>query len=221
MIVRIQQFPVQDAERLGGWPWHGPAGPIRYDWPSDTSAFELAVRESNEWGKPIPASERRDHLKSVIPTLLHILKTSEESIVLRFDGPLADGELIGLFNHLTDYEGYGRFSISAIDKLDATPSISMGSIRIEMQFDRILALCSDPGVNLESSVRLRAFAVPEELVNPLLDTAALDDERWPQIIPHAGFILQPTGGMDAVHVLTSRFTPKEFSERVTRGLAGE
>src|SRR5690349_11564965 len=118
MIIRIQQLAVEDAERLGGWPEHGPAGAIAYQWPASTAAFELTVREMDEQNRAISPAARRDHLKSVIPTLVESLKQPDEAVIVRLDGPLAEGELLGALAHLTDGEGYGRFAMSAVEKLD-------------------------------------------------------------------------------------------------------
>ena len=220
MIVRVQQFPIDQAEPLGGWPEQGPAGGIVYEWPAGTGAFEIVVAENDESGRRISAGVRRDHLRSVIPSLAETLKQSDEKLAARLDGPCAPGELFTAFSHLPQADTRGRFAISPVQKLDPEPSVVMGSIRIEMDFDRLEALCADPGLNLESSVRLRLFALPEELVNPFLDTSDTDDERWGEILGRTGFIIQPVGGMDSIQIITPRYGAGEFSARVTRALAG-
>jgi hypothetical protein len=96
----------------------------------------------------------------------------------------------------------------------------MGSVRIEMPFERLMALCADPGVNLDRSVRLRAFAVPEDLVNMLLECSEPGDECWRVVLPRTTFVLQPVGGMDSIQVITGRYGSEDFSRRATDALAG-
>jgi len=69
-------------------------------------------------------------------------------------------------------------------------------------------------------VRLRAFAVPEELVNPLLDTGEMDDQRWPEILSQMAFVVAPAAGMDAIQVITARYSAAEFTARLNTALAG-
>jgi hypothetical protein len=80
------------------------------------------------------------------------------------------------------------------------------------------ALCGDENIGLSRSVRLRAMAVPEELVAPLLDVAATDDERWQEILPHSPFLLSTTPQLRSLRILSSKLDPAEIKNRLTRQL---
>ncbi len=220
MIVRLHQFPVNDAERLGGWPEWGAIGGITYSWPEDTGAFEVSVADQDETGRPVSGRSRRDHLKSMIPTLAQTLKEPQEVVIARLDGPCAPGELLAALNHLPAVDAPGRFVLSSVEKLDASPGTCFASVRMEMDFDRLETLCADPGLNLETSVRLRLFCVPEETVDAVLQTADPNDDRWAEILGRTSFVIQPVGGMDSVQILTPRYGPTEVSARITRALTG-
>ncbi len=214
MIVRIQQFEVADAERLAGWPDFGVAGSVRYDWPSGTDAFEILVRDADERHLPVPAFQRRDHLRSLIWPIVSALTDADVSVVARLDGPLVTGELLGAYEYLTDPAGSGRFGLSAVEKLDPSPASVVTSVRIEPVGGTLASLCEDLNVGLARSVRLRVFGVPGELVNPLLDTSDPDDERWGEILDQSSFVLQTIAGLDGLQVITRRFGPQEISQRL-------
>jgi len=121
-------------------------------------------------------------LRALLSPLADTLREAGSSIVIRLDGPLAPGELPAAFAHLTDARGGGRFAISATAKLDAAPAAAEdGSVRIEAAGKALAAICGDARLGIDRGVRLRVFCVPEQMVNPLLDVAELDDERWPEI----------------------------------------
>ena len=220
MILRLQQFDIAQAEPLGGWPDFGHTGPLRHDWPAETGAFEVVIAQSDENGRAINTRHRRDHLRSVIPMLAQALKQPEERLIARLDGPCAPGELFAALQHLPPPEMLGRFAISSAQKLDPAPSVVMGSLRIEMDFERLEMLCSDPGLNLEESLRLRLFLVPEDLVTGLLEIEDTEDPRWSDILPGVSVIIQPVGGMDSIQLITPRYGAGDFAPRITRALAG-
>ena len=220
MIVRIQQFEATDAERFAGWADLGAVGAIRCPWPTDACAFELSVLEQDEQNRPVAQENRRARLRALVAPLADSLRTANEALVVRLDGPVAPGELLGAFTYLTDASGTGRFAISAAEKLDAQPIPAGGGVRIELSADALGALCADMRVGIDRNVRLRVFSIPLVLVNPLLDTADLDDERWPELLPQAGFVLQNTHGLDALHVVARRPT-EELSRRLASLLGGD
>jgi hypothetical protein len=220
MIVRVQQFPVQDAETFGGWPDVGLISGIAYEWGDETGAFEIVIAEQDESGRPLSGRLRRDHLRSVIPTLAQALQQPGGTLIARLDGPCAPGELLGALQHLPACEASGRFALSPVQKLDASPGACFGSLRMEMDFQRLEMLCSDPGLNLETSVRLRLFGIAEEAAEAVLVTDETSDERWGENLAQTSFIIQPARGMEAIQVITPRFGASEFSARVTRALAG-
>ena len=219
MIVRIQQFDATDAERFAGWADLGAVGAIRCAWPTEVNAYELSVLETDEQQQPVAPEQRRLRLRALVAPLAEALREEKHSIVARLDGPIAPGELLSAFPHLTDPHGGGRFAVSAAEKLDPQPVPAAGGLRIELTRDGLDALCTDPFVGIDRNVRLRVFALPAVMVNPLLDTADLDDERWPELLPQVGFVMQNTHGLDALQVLTSR-PAEEVSRIVTEVLGG-
>jgi hypothetical protein len=221
MIVRINQFDIARADDFAGWGHSGLQGPLDYTWPASTHAFELVILEADEKNQPLPLPFRQAQVRRLIPELILALLAPEERIVLRLDGPMAEGELLPAFGQLTDAQGAGRFVVSEIQKLQAPAGETIGSIRLAPTAAHLPRLCADEALGLERQVRLRAFAVPEELVNPLLDTTAPDDERWIEILPRAGFMLGSTHGLESLQILSRQFTPDEAKARLTRRLLGE
>jgi hypothetical protein len=220
MIVRINQFDVIQAERVAGWGGRGPWGAVEYHWPDDALAFEVLILDRDEKAKPLPKSFRQTQLRQLVPEVLAALIDPGEEVVVRLDGALSAGELLGVTRYLTDSEGRGRFAISAAQKFDDGPSDPAGSVRLKPPAGLIAPLCADTQIGLERDVRLRAFSVPEPLVNPLLDTADLDDERWDEILPQAGFALSTVKEMKSLVVVTRRFTAADARERLMTRLVG-
>ena len=87
-----------------------------------------------------------------------------------------------------------------------------------MQPARLTALCADPRVGLERSVRLRALAVTPNTVPQVLDTIDPDDERWPDIFSKAGFLLSTAAGMRAIQIITSHWSPEQIKSRLAQRL---
>ncbi len=138
--------------------------------------------------------------------------------MIRLDGAMLRGELVGGFGHLTEAHGYGRYAVSSVGKLEMDPDETMGSIRFQLLPQQAGRLCGDVGVGLERSVRMRAFGVPGELVNPLLDTHELDDERWGDILMRCGFVLSTSTGLRSVQIITSRLDAAGMKERLAMQL---
>ena len=220
MIVRINQIDVQHAEQHSGWPGEGRAGPIEYVWPEGTLAFELLILPTDEQNQPLARSFRQAQLRQLVPDVIAALQEDRETTVIRLDGPLVSGEMTDAFKHLTDARGYGRYCCSLAEKFDDEPRHPTASLRMHMTAQRLTHLCADPNIGLDRSVRLRAFSVPEELVNPLLDMADIDDERWREVLSHSGFALSNTRAMQSLQLITRRFSPNETRARLTRKLLG-
>jgi hypothetical protein len=224
MIVRINQIDVHHAEQQAGWPGDGPAGPIEYPWPEGTLAFELLILPADEQNQPLARPFRQAQLRQLVPDVIAALQQDDdkrsEQTVVRLDGPLAAGEMVDAFKHLTDARGYGRYCCSPAEKFDDEPLHPTMSLRLHIGGPRLANLCADPNVGLERSVRLRAFSVPGELVNPLLDISDGGDERWDEILSHSSFVLSNTRAMQSLHIITRRFSPDETRARLTQKLVG-
>jgi hypothetical protein len=219
MIVRINQFDPANAEPYSGWEPDEVRGPIRYEWPTDAHAFELLILENDERQQPLAMSFRQAQLRQLLPDVVAALLEPEEQIVARIDGPLSAEELLAAFSYLTEADGTGRFGIAPVQKLDPISSSVHGSVRIHFNMPRLKALCADTQLGLERGVRMRLVAMSEALVNPLLDIDHLDDERWGEILPQAGFVIGNVKTLQAIHVLTTRATPAQIRSRLTRYLA--
>lgn len=202
MIVRINQFDAHQAEALGGWPTRGLSGPIEYEWPGDTQAFELLILDKDEGGRPLGESYRQTQMRQMLPEVLAALRVGGHELVARLDGPIAADELAPAFAQLTDARGYGRFSVSSVEKLTLDPGTAVGSVRLQAIAPRFAALCADPALGLERSVRLRVFSLPDYLVNPLLDITYPEDERWDEVLEESAFCLSTVRGLQGIHVLT-------------------
>lgn len=221
MIVRINQIDVAAAERSSGWDPGTPRGGIEFVWPLRTFAYQILVLDHDEKQQPLAASFRQSQIRQLIPQVIGALSASEEQrTVLRLDGLLAAGELLAAFPLLCDLSACERYAISATQKLDPQPQAVLSSVRLLASPRLISALCIDPALGLGRSVRFRAFAVPELLVNPLLDTTDIDDERWREILPRSTFVLSSTADLLSLLVWTSRYDPAETKRRVMQRLAG-
>jgi hypothetical protein len=220
MIVRINQFDPAGAEALTGWETHGLAGSIDHAWSAGTHAYELLILEQDEESHALDASFRQGQIRRLIPELILALCEPRQRIVLRFDGPLAEGELLGAFYHLSDVHGVGRFALSEAQKLDEDPRPAVGSARIAPSPHRLARILSEERIGLERRTRLRAFCLNEELVNPLLDASATDDERWGELLESCDFVLSTVRGLQSVQIVSGRISPNDARERLTRRLLG-
>src|SRR5262245_30234316 len=211
MIVRINQFDAANAEPYSGWEDDSPRGPIRCALPEGTGAFEILILESDERQQQLAPSFRQGQLRRLLPDVMASLREPADQIVLRLDGPMVAGELLAAFRHLTDPSGHGRFATSSMQRFDeqagAPPVI--GSLRIHVPVPRLHLVLDDAELGLQRAVRLRAFAVPDPLVNPLLDIDDLDDERWPEILAQARFVLGTVRSMQAIQILTNKLTAEQ------------
>jgi len=218
MIVRINQLDLSRAEEEVGWADQGMLGPIRYALHPETHIYEVLILDRDEAKRSVDESFRHEQLRQLIPEILSGLQAPGEEIVVRLDGPLIDGELLAAMRHLTDSQGRGRYAFSPLRKLEPGPEEEIGSIRLQASAAMVAALCADPALGLQRSVRLRAFAVPESMVNPLLDVDTTDDERWGEIMSQCGFLLSTTHGLRSLHVRSRRLDPSAMKSRLIQQL---
>jgi hypothetical protein len=222
MIVRINQFDAANAEPYSGWDDDSLRGPIACELPAGTNAFEILILESDERQQKLAPSFRQGQLRRLLPDILAALREPAEEIVLRLDGPMIAGELLAAFVHLTDARGHGRFAISPVQRFDdlaATPP-AVGSVRVHVPVPRLHMVLDDESLGLHRNVRLRAFAVPEPVVNPLLDIDELDDERWPEILAAARFVLGSVRSMQSLQILTHKLSADQTRQRIVQRLSG-
>ncbi|MCC6424893.1 MAG: hypothetical protein IT447_15580 [Phycisphaerales bacterium] len=218
MIVRINQFDVAQAESNAAWGAHGPRGGLEFIWPADANAFEILILENDEQSRSLDKSFRQSQLRQLIGEVTAALLEEDQQIVARLDGPLQAGELLGVFSHLTTPEGRGRFAFSDARKFQQEPGVTAGSVRLCLSAERLASLCGDHDIGLEHEVRLRIFSVADELVDPLLDINSTEDERWSEVLDHAGFMLSTVRGLQSMHITTRRFSPAEARNRILQRL---
>jgi hypothetical protein len=218
MIVRINQFDAPRPEAEAGWPADGRLGSLLTPWPADTRAYEILILDHDEQRRAMAEEFRQQQLRQLIPQAVAAFREPGEEIVVRLDGPLAERELLPAYRHLTDSLGEGRFAVGGADKFDVAPRDTYASVRIQPTIRSLQALCTDTALGLERSVRMRVFSVPEELVRVLLDIDSTEDERWPNILERAGFVLTTVRGMRALQVLTSRFDASAVKGRLMKRL---
>ena len=116
MIVRINQFDPSRAESSAGWPANGLAGPLKYKWPNESHAFEVLILDHDEQQESLTEAFRQKQLRQLIPDVIAALRETGEEIVVRLDGPLAEGELAGGFEHIVEPDGAGRYAFSSAER---------------------------------------------------------------------------------------------------------
>jgi hypothetical protein len=224
VIVRINQIDPQQFEgdpqspASPAWPADGPTGRIHIQW--TPRAYELLILDQDELHKPVPDAFRQQQLRKMIPLAAAALAERGQVLILRLDGPVSAGELLPALAHLaTGMTGpQTRFACSEFQKLQSTGPATVASLRIAATPIVAGILCGDENIGLPRSVRLRAMAVPPDLVAPLLDVAATDDERWQEILPHSRFLLSTTPQLRSIRILSSSLEPAEIKSRITRQL---
>ena len=156
----------------------------------------------------------------MLPQAISALKESGEELVVRLDGPLEDGELLAAFRWLTDPDGRGRVAFSAARTGEHAPREVYCTVAIQPSPQVLASLCGDMALGLERSVRLRVVSVREDLVTPLVESAAAAGEadRWKEIVPQAGFVLGTTRGLRSLHIFTRRLDATAVKARVRRRL---
>ena len=212
MIVRLQQIDPSDAEALAFWETTDARGPIQFSWPADWYAYQITALDRDEQQQPVPESLRRRRLRQLMPNIIAGLGTSECRTVLRFDGPLIDGELAAAYRSLGDSAAIERYSLSAVEQFDPRKSPAIASMRLLPTVRHVQSMCNEAQIGLEKSVRLRAFCVLEKLVDPLLDTSDLDDERWRELLPTMRYVLSTVKGLLSLVVWTPVFAPEQMKK---------
>jgi hypothetical protein len=215
MIVRINQIESALAEATAGWGAGELRGAIRYVWPENAFIYQVHILDRDEHGRQLETSYVQSQFRRLIPHVVAALDDGGERAVVRFDGSLVEGELLAAVRYLDTCE---RFAVSPIQRLTNNGEPVVASIRLLPANGDLTKLCADPLLGLERSVRMRVIAVPETMVNPLLDTAETDDERWREILPAATFVLSTTVGLRSLLIWTSRFDPAAAKSRIMQKL---
>jgi hypothetical protein len=218
VIVRINQLDVRRAEEEADWASQGMLGPLWYTWPADTQVFEFLILDHDERKNSLDEGFRQKQLRMALPHAIAAMREAGEEVVIRLDGPMTADEMLPALSHLTEPDLTGRFCVSPVSKLDPAPVAIIGSVRIQPSPQTCSEICLDPNVGLHRSVRLRAFGVPEEWIEPLLTTNEAESQRWREILPNVGFVLSTTRGLGALQLTTRRLDAAEVKSRLMQRL---
>jgi hypothetical protein len=215
MIVRINQIDAARAELTAGWGNGVLDGAIRYTWPTHAFVYQMHILDRDEHGEQVDPAHLQTQWRRLIPHVISALNGGPERAIVRVDGPLADGELLASMGYLNFCE---RFAVSPLQRFGPDDEPIIASVRMLPGDEQLAKLCADPQLGLERSVRLRVISVPEQIVNPLLDTCETYDERWRDILPTAAFVLSTTVGLKSLLIWTCRFDPAAAKNRIMQKL---
>lgn len=192
-ILRVNQIAAASAEQLAGWT-DGP-GAIATPWPSGTGAYELRIVQQD--GEAAASEgDLRQRLRRLVCEAVSGLTPVGGTIVARLDGPLA-GVVPALAWGLDKMVG-----MSPVRRWSQADPPALVSFRVAESGDAVASLCDAVGPALGRDVRLRVFAVPDELVQPLLDIDELDDERWREIFEASTFAIDTVAGLKGLILFT-------------------
>jgi len=138
--------------------------------------------------------------------------------VLRLDGPLGDNELLPAWRYLTEPDGRGRYAFAATAKLDDLPADVSTSVRILTSWQQLMAICSDPSLGLERSVRARLFFTNEVFASDLLEASETDDPRWEQILAECTLMIGTTSGLRSLQIVTRGLDLPQVKSKVMNRL---
>jgi hypothetical protein len=216
MIVRINQLDAAHAaDDDASWS-ELRTGALR--WPGDVLSFEVLVLDRDEQSRPLPEAFRQSQLRRLIPEVVEALREADQEIVVRLEGPLAGGELMPAVRHLAEHGEGSRFIIPRLEKLNPAGPSPDACVRVQPGPAWLGRLCADPDFGLSRSVRLTAFAVPQPLVDPLMDVDHPDDERWPDILSGTGFVVGNARDLRSLRIVSARLDVDAVKKRVLRRL---
>src|SRR4051812_43492137 len=118
MILRINQFDPANAEPYSGWDEEDLRGPVVYDWPEDSYAFEVLILQTDERHQPLPEQFRQNQLRQLLPDIVAAMMGPGEELVARLDGPVVLGEWLGALSYVNDGGRHARFGMSETYQLD-------------------------------------------------------------------------------------------------------
>ncbi len=218
MVVRINKLELADPAITSGWPQHEYTGSLHCPWPPHTHLFEVMILEQDESRRKLPAAFRQQQLRKLVPAAVEAVREMSDHIVVRLDGQMARGELLPAVARLAAGDELYRYAMSTVRRLEPQAGRVNGSVRALMTVRQLTALCAEKTLGLERTVRLRIFAVPEELVAPLLDVDSVEDERWAEILPRTGFLISTTRGLNSLQIFTPRLDASSIKSRLTQRL---
>jgi hypothetical protein len=187
-ILRVNQLDPETADFVAGWANLSAGAPvlagIEAPWPAGVNAYELRIIPQQGEGK-VPEAEVRARVRRLVCETLPGLAPAGHMALVRVDGPLVP--VLPVLAWAMDKP----LGMSPVRRFAAHEPGHV-SIRVPESLDAMGGLCDALGPALGRDVRVRALAVPEELVPPLLDMDTPDDERWRDVLAGTKLMIDTT-----------------------------
>ena len=215
MLVRLNQLDPRSAESVAGWTTGGVRGSLAYTWPASAFAYQLQVLDRDEAGQPVADERRRAEVRRVLAGVVAAVARPDDRLVVRLDGPFGPG----LAPAAVAATAAAAFSVGSVQRLTADAAPPQTSVRFVADEATLATLCRDESLGLAAGVRLRAFPLPPALVDPMLDTADADDERWRDLLPAAAGVVTTAADLTAIVIWTAALNPDALRDRLAPRLA--
>ena len=215
MLVRLNQIDPRSADGAAGWTTGGYRGTVAHTWAATAFAYQVQALEADERGRAVSAEARRAEVRRVLPGVIAAVGGAGTTVVVRLDGPFGPGLVPGV----VAAAGAKGYAISAVQRFGFDGAEPLASVRLVATAETVERLCGDEGLGLEAGVRLRAFALPASLVDPMLDMAEPDDERWREVLPLAAAVVSTAADLMSVVVWSMELTPDVLRDRLAARLA--
>ncbi len=216
MLVRLNQIDPRSADGAAGWTTGGVRGTVAYAWPATAFAYQLVALDADEAGRPVAADARRAEVRRVLPAVIGAVGRAGEVTVLRLDGPFGPG----LVPAVAAAAGAAAYAVSAVQRFGFDAAPPLASVRLAADAATVERLCRDERLALHAGVRLRAFLLPAALVDPMVDTAEPDDERWRELLPAAGAVVSTAADLLSVVIWSATLGRTHCGSRLAAGLDG-
>jgi hypothetical protein len=217
MLVRLNQIDPRSAEGAAGWTTGGLRGSVAHAWPASTFAYQLQTLDTDEGGSPVPDDARRREVRRLTSAVVAAVARADDRIVVRVDGPFGPGLMPAVAAAgSADTAGY---SVSAAQRLTGDVDPILASVRLATTVAGLDELAGDDRLALSAGVRLRAFPLPADLIDPMLDTADPDDERWRELLPRAAGVVSTAADLLSIVIWTAVVGPDALRDRLATRLA--
>jgi hypothetical protein len=214
MLVRLNQIDPQSADGVSGWTTGGYRGTVAYSWPSSAYAYQLVAMDKDEQGRPVAADVRRAEIRRVLPGVIGAVARSTDSTVIRLDGPFGPG----MSSAVAAAAGSTQYAVSAVQRFGFDGAPPLASVRLLADVGAVERLCKDDALALNAGVRLRAFLLSASLVDPMLDTAEPDDERWRELLPESGAVVSTAADLLSLVIWSAVLGPDVVRDRLAARL---
>jgi hypothetical protein len=215
MLVRLNQIDPRSADGAAGWTTGGYRGTVAHMWAATAFAYQVQALEADERGRAVSAEARRAEVRRVLPGVIAAVGGAGTAVVLRLDGPFGPGLLPGV----AAAAGGKGYAISGVQRFGFDGAAPLASVRLVASGEVVERLCGDERLALEAGVRLRAFVLPPNLVDPMLDMAEPDDERWREVLPLAAAVVSTAADLMSVVIWSMELTPDVLRDRLAARLA--